>query len=121
MFFVGVVNGIVSLSGATDELLDVENPRVTLRKVGCLHRIHVMDDDVLVKFIAFDPEVATKISSNDIATSYLPLIARVELLVGETLPTERAITHNAIESEVLKPFLKSGKRYELCVGFDHGD
>jgi hypothetical protein len=113
LLFVGVVNGVVCLQGAADELLLVENPRIAGGDVAYLHWIHVMDDDMIENFIARDCEVTAKISHDHIATSNPPLVAVVEPLVLESLPTKGTLTHHSIQPEVVEPLTESRKRDEL--------
>lgn len=79
-----------------------------------------MDDDAVVKFVAFDAKVTPQVSSNHVSSSDLPVVAGVERLVLESMPTERFSTHNALEFEVVEPLPEGGKRYEFSIGSDHG-
>lgn len=78
-----------------------------------------MNDDVSRKVVTFNSEIAPKVSGYHIPSSNLPFVARVELLVGETLPTKGSLTYNTPETQVLKPFLQGAEARELSVRSDH--
>ena len=61
--------------------LGVENRFIALDDVVNRHRVHVVNQDLVVDLMTVDPEVAPFVSCNHMQTNLSPLSRSVELLV----------------------------------------
>lgn len=98
------MNGVVCVVRHADEKLGIDDGTVTLDEICQSHRIHVMDDDLVVNVVAFDPEIAPVVSSDHEVADLLPLTGSIELLIDPTVGTERRLRDSSTESQVTVPF-----------------
>lgn len=112
---VAVMDGIVGVVRRGDQELGIEYVIVAVNDVVGRHRVHVMDDDLVIDLIAFDAEVHTEISGDHIVTSLLPLSRSVESLVQITIEPESGLPDFTAEPEVGIPLFKGVKPSEFGI------
>lgn len=109
------MDGIVGVVRRGDQKLWIEYVVVAVNNVVCRHRVHVMDDDLVIDLIPFDAEVHTEISGDHIVTSLLPLSRSVESLVQVTIEPESGLPDFTAEPEIGIPLFKGVKPSEFGI------
>jgi hypothetical protein len=100
---VTVVDGVMGVVRCSDEILGVDDAFVTVYDLCDSHRIHVMDDDLVVNVEAFDPEVASIVPNDYVVANVLPLSRPVEPLIDPTIKPERRFPDLPMQSQVPEP------------------
>lgn len=81
-----------------------------------LDRVHVVNDDPVMNFIAFDAKIPAEVSRYDVLPDILPLPGGVESLVQPPLKAERLYSYRHGYSKVLIAFPQAFDLAELRVG-----
>lgn len=94
------MDGIVRCVCCTDQIIEVENARITVLDVFGGHWVHMMDYDPIIDLITFHSEITSEISSDNLVTNVPPLSRGVELLVYPAVESESGLSDRSSEFEI---------------------
>lgn len=83
------------------------------------HRIHVMDENLVMNLVAFNTEITRHVSNNDTMTKLSPFLRPIELLVHVPVKPKRAPTHLTVKTEVFESLFERLQPSKLGVASNH--
>ena len=111
------MNRVVCIVSHADQVLGVEDVGIELSlEVLRPNRVHVMNENLVVDIVTWDPEVACVVSKDDLLPCLAPLGGVVEGLVQVPFETEGLIARILIETQVFVPILEGFDAREFTVG-----
>ena len=83
------------------------------------HRVHVVDDDLVVDLETLDTKIVSEIARDDMVANLLPLMTRVERLVDIALGPEGRSSDSTSKTEIVKPCIEAVDTTKFSVGSNH--
>ena len=100
------------VSGA-DQEFRIQSVPSSVRNIRFIQGIHVMNNHTSVDFIAFDSQIATKVSGNNVSAETTPFSRRIELLIDPSVESECLTAYFALQSKIFIPFDECIELYQL--------
>src|SRR6202000_150298 len=100
------VNCVVRVVCRADQVLEIERHPCSVLDVLLSDRIHVMNNQTRVNFVAIDTQITAVVSDDGFLAQRSPFPRHVEPLIDPAIESERLAADFASNGEVLKPFLK---------------
>lgn len=98
-----------------DQILGIEDVKFSVNDVSHRHWVHVVNDRSVVNVVAIDAQIATEVSSDNVASCLTPFSRGVESLVEMTFNAEGGITNGASKTQVLVPLFEAFDSSEFRV------
>lgn len=83
---------------SADQELRVKDRLVTLNDVVNRHRVHVVNQDLVVDVMICYAKIATIVSGNDVVSNLTPLLRSIEPLIDMSVKPKRRRPHRAGKS-----------------------
>lgn len=110
---------IVRFVGATDQKIRVQDVRIEEFDLIWTNRIHVMNKDTTVDFIALKTQIAAIIARNDLISDSFPLSGLVKTLIQITVEPESLISNTTADSQVIVPIFDGVKKNKGVIALYH--
>lgn len=83
------MDGVVSSVTSRDQEFWIQDVGITMFDFVSRHRIHVMNDDLIVDLVSINAQIQAKISGDNFISNESPLSRRVKALVDVSVEAER--------------------------------
>lgn len=101
------MDGVVCRVCRGDQILWVQDSRITMHDRFHLHRIHVVNQNIAVNLIAVDTKVATIVANDDEIPDISPFPGSIERLVDVTVKAEALPPDRPLESQISEAIFES--------------
>src|ERR1044072_8588697 len=109
------MDGVVGLVSDRDQKFRVENAWISTRNISDGHRIHVMDVETMMNVIAVNPQITSIVPMDDMPPDLTPFCRSVEPLIDVSIETERILTGDTSQTQILKSFIQCVKTSKLGI------
>src|SRR5690606_11157026 len=115
MPFVTIMDGVMCSVRSGYKKLRIENISISMFDLLRSHRVHVMDDNLIMDFITRQREVFSLVSSYNVITNISPLPRGIETLIHVSIMTERFKTYYASKFKIVESFFECGKLDQVRI------
>lgn len=105
--------------GATDQKIRIQDVRIEEFDLIWLNRVHVVDKDTAIDFVAFKTQIAAIVARNDRISNSFPLHRLVKTLVQITIKPKRLIADSAANSQVIVSIFYGVKKNKCIIALYH--
>lgn len=110
---------IVRLVGATDQKIGIQDVRIEEFDLVRSNRVHVVNKNTTVDFIAFKAQITAIIARNDLISNSFPLHGLVKTLIQITIESESLAPDSATDSQVIVPIFYGVEENKGVIALYH--
>lgn len=101
------MDGVVGSVRCRNQEFGIQDIGITVFDFVSCHRIHVMDDDLIVDLMTINAQIQAKISGDNFISNESPLSRCVKALVDVSVEAERGCANTSVETEVFEPLFEA--------------